>query len=273
MIVGIIAAGVVVLSLTIFAALKIKRNVRRKRLMEAPLPQGWEEIIEKNVKLYNHLPDELKKQLHGLVNVFAVEKDFEGCAGLEITEQIKVTIAAQACILLLNRKAGCFDKLDTILVYPHTYVAKKFSSGGMIEIQGRSVRLGESWRNGPVVLAWDSVVGGALNITDGKNVVLHEFSHQLDQADGVADGAPILASRSSYATWARVLGAEYENLQKKAKRFRKSVIHRYGATNPPEFFAVATETFFEKPRQMKKKHSELYDALSDYYKMDPAAWD
>ena len=270
---GIIAAGVVVLFLAVLVGLRIRRNIRRKRLLGMPLPQGWEEIIKENVKLYNHLPDELKGQLHGLVNVFAAEKKFEGCGGLEITEEIKATIAAQACMLLLNRKAGYFDKLKNILVYPHTYVAKKFSSDGVIEIQGRSVRLGESWQNGPVVLAWDSVIGGAVNIQDGKNVVLHEFSHQLDQADGVADGAPILESRSSYATWARVLGAEYEKLQKKAKRYRKSVMHRYGATNPPEFFAVATETFFEKPKQMKKKHSELYDALSDYYKMDPVSWE
>lgn len=272
MIFGTIVAAAVVLVLAMFAALKIKRNIRRRRLLRTPLPQGWEEIIKQNVKLYNRLPGELKKQLKGLVNIFAAEKNFEGCAGLEITEQIKVTIAAQACVLLLNRKIGCFDKLKTILVYPHTYVAKKFSSGGVIEVQGRSVRLGESWQNGPVVLAWDSVIGGAMNINDGKNVVLHEFSHQLDQEDGVADGAPILASRSSYATWARVLGDEYEKLQNRAKRFRKSVMHRYGATNPPEFFAVATETFFEKPRQLKKKHPELYDALSDYYKMDPATW-
>ena len=170
MIFGITAAGVVILFLAVLVALKIKRRIRRRRLLGMPLPQGWEEIIKDNVKLYNHLPEELKKQLHGLVNVFVAEKTFEGCGGMEITEQIKVTIAAQACILLLNRKAGCFDKLKNILVYPHTYVARKFSSGGMIEIQGRSVRLGESWQNGPVVLAWDSVMGGAVNITDGKNL-------------------------------------------------------------------------------------------------------
>lgn len=270
---GITAAILIAAFLSVLSALRIKRNIRRKRLLGMPLPEGWEEIIKENVKLYNHLPVGLKEQLHGLVNVFVAEKKFEGCGGLEITEQIKATIAAQACMLLLNRKAGYFDKLKNILVYPHTYVAKKFSSGGAIEIEGRSVRLGESWQNGPIVLAWDSVLGGAVNIQDGKNVVLHEFSHQLDQADGVADGAPILESRSSYATWAKVLGAEYENLQKKAKRFRKSVIHRYGATNPPEFFAVATETFFEKPKQMKKKHPELYSTLSDYYKLDPVAWE
>jgi Mlc titration factor MtfA (ptsG expression regulator) len=101
-------------------------------------------------------------------------------------------------------------------------------------------------------------------------VVLHEFSHQLDQEDGVADGAPILEHRASYVTWARVLGEEYEALRK--KRRRKTVMRKYGATNPAEFFAVATEAFFEKPKQMKKKHPELYDELRDYYKLDPLGW-
>ena len=181
-----------------------------------------------------------------------------------MTDEIKVTIAAQASMLLLNRRPTYFPKLRTILVYPHTYVAKQ---------NGRdSVRLGESWQNGPVVLTWDSVKGGARNVRDGKNVVLHEFSHQLDQEDGSADGAPILESRSCYATWARVLSAEYDRLRAKKKKFRRSVLNKYGATNPAEFFAVATEAFFEKAKQMKKKNPELYEELKTYYKLDPLEW-
>ena len=221
-------------------------------------------MIRKNVPLYNRLPEPLKEQLHGLVNVFIAEKRFEGCGGLEMTDEIKVTIAAQASMLLLNRRPTYFPKLRTILVYPHTYVAKQ---------NGRdSVRLGESWQNGPVVLTWDSVKGGARNVHDGKNVVLHEFSHQLDQEDGSADGAPILESRSCYATWARVLSEEYDRLRAKKKKFRRSVLNKYGATNPAEFFAVATEAFFEKAKQMKKKNPELYEELKTYYKLDPLEW-
>jgi hypothetical protein len=151
-------------------------------------------------------------------------------------------------------------------------VARTVSSNGIITSNGQSVRLGESWQSGPVVLAWDSVKGGTLNITDARNVVLHEFAHQLDQEDGAADGAPILERRSRYITWARVLSKEYEVLRKKMRKHRRSVLDKYGATNPAEFFAVATETFFEKPRQMEKEHPELYDELKNYYKVDPAAW-
>lgn len=251
---------------------RVSRCAKRKRQSAAPFPEEYKQIIRSNVPLYNRLPDSLKEQLHGLVNVFLAEKNFEGCGGLELTNEIKVTIAAQACILLLNRKTKYFPKLGTILVYPHTYVAKTVSSDGTIIIDGQSVRLGESWQNGPVVLAWDSVKGGTLNITDARNVVLHEFAHQLDQEDGTADGAPILERRSRYAMWARVLSKEYEDLQKQKRKHRRSILNKYGATNPAEFFAVATETFFEKSKQMEKKHPELYDELKNYYKLDPTKW-
>lgn len=265
----VVAASLV----TVFLISKyLSRRARRKHLLTTPFPQAWIEVIQKNVPLYNRLPDSLKEQLHGLVHVFLAEKDFEGCGGLEITEEIKVTIAAQACMLLLNRKTTYFPKLHTILVYPHTYVAKTISSDGRIRIDDQSVRLGESWQNGPVVLSWNSVTGGTMNVSDAQNVVLHEFAHQLDQEDGAADGAPILERRSRYAEWARVLSAEYEALQKKKKKRRRSVMNKYGATNPAEFFAVVTETFFEKPRQMKKKHPDLYEELRDYYKLDPVEW-
>ena len=257
--------------LIIFLIVKrLLSRIKRKHLLAMPFPDEWIQIIKKNVPLYNRIPETLKKQLHGLINIFLTEKNFEGCGGLEITDEIKVTIAAQACMLLLNRKTSYFRKLHTILVYPHTYIAKTISSNDRIIIEGHDARLGESWQNGPVVLAWDSVTGGTSNIHDARNVVIHEFAHQLDQEDGSADGAPILEKRSRYITWAKVLSKEYETLQR--KKDAKSVLDKYGATNPAEFFAVATETFFEKPKQMKKKHKELYDELRNYYRLDPAEW-
>jgi hypothetical protein len=248
------------------------RKSRRKKLLAAVFPDEYVQIIEKNVPLYRHLPDSLRKELGGLINVFLGEKHFEGCGGLEITDEIKVTIAAQACILLLNRKTRFFPKLRTILVYPHTYVAKTVSSSGGVVVEGQDARLGESWQSGPVVLAWDSVTGGTSNAADAQNVVIHEFAHQLDQEDGSADGAPILERCSRYRAWAQVLSSEYEALQRNKSRHRRSIMSKYGATNPAEFFAVATETFFENSRQMQKMHPELYEELKDYYKLDPAEW-
>lgn len=260
------------LALAFFVGKRLSRRAKRKKLLAMPFPEQWKQIVQKNVPLYNRLPDLLKEQLHGLVHVFIAEKNYEACGGLEMTDEIRVTIAAQACMLLLNRKTTHFKKLRTILVYPHTYVARIVSSDGMITTNGHSVRLGESWQNGPVVLAWNSVTGGTSNVTDARNVVLHEFAHQLDQEDGAADGAPALGHRSRYVTWARVLSREYEALQRKKRTGTRAVMSKYGATNPAEFFAVATETFFEKPKQMKKKHPELYDELKNYYKLNPLEW-
>jgi len=260
------------LMVTLLVARLVRRGARRRRLLATHLSTDWERIVQKNVPLYSRLPEELKKQLGGLVHVFLSEKRFEGCGGLEITDEIRVTIAAQACMLLLNRQTPCFRKLRTILVYPHTYSAPTVSSDGTVTTEGHSTRLGESWQNGPVVLAWDSIIGGTSNRADAHNVVLHEFAHQLDQEDGAADGAPILSHRSRYVAWARVLGAEYEALQSSKAKHRRSVMDKYGATNPAEFFAVATETFFEKAGQMKENHPELYNELKDYYKLDPVEW-
>ncbi len=272
MIIVKIGAVVVGLGVAFFVVKRLLRQARRRRVSALPLPEEWKQIIEKHVPLTKRLPDAMKEQLQGLVQVFLNEKRFEGCGGLEVTDEIRVTVAAQACMLLLNRQATYFPKLHDIFVYPHTYVAKTLSSDGRVVVDRDSVRLGESWQNGPVVLAWDSVKGGTSNVHDAQNVVLHEFAHQLDQEDGTADGAPILSRRARYVAWARVLGAEYENLRGSKKKRRRSVMNKYGATNPAEFFAVATETFFEKPKQMQKRHPELYDELRDYYKLDPLEW-
>jgi Mlc titration factor MtfA (ptsG expression regulator) len=249
------------------------RMARRRQLTSRPFPSPWRSILEQNLPLYKRLPDSLKEQLHNYISIFIVEKSFEGCRGLEVTDEIKVTIAGQACILLLNRNIDIYPKLYSILVYPEAYKIKKsalFKSGEQDHSQ--DVRLGESWTTGSVVLAWDYVRHGAMDWKDGHNLVFHEFAHQLDQEDGRSDGAPILEQRSHYIPWARVLSSEYEKLRKKTHRGRKTVMDRYGSSNPAEFFAVATETFFEKPKQMKKKHPDLYEELTNYYKVDPVTW-
>ncbi len=246
------------------------KNRRRERLRSQPLPEGWTRIIDRNVPLVRSLSEEDRRELHGHMRVFLAEKHFEGCGGLELTDEIKVTIAAQACLLLLHRATDYYSRLVTILVYPRAYVGHSVQPlGGGAVIEGEVGRLGEAWQSGVVVLSWDDVQAGASDIHDGHNVVLHEFAHQLDQEDGSADGAPILERRSQYVAWARVLGAEYAQLRDDRDHGRKSVLDDYGATNPAEFFAVATECFFEKPARLRRKHPELYEELKEYYQQDP----
>jgi Mlc titration factor MtfA (ptsG expression regulator) len=271
-IVTLLLLGLIGLFLIFTLGKPLFRYYRRKQLRIKPFPPKWEEILNRSVVLYRHLPEPLKKELQGHIQVFLDEKIFEGCGGLKITDEIKVTIAGQACILLLNRKPTYYPKLYTILVYPSAYEAKKVTVKGMEHTEEMTVRAGESWTRGEVVLAWDNVRQEAIDLAFGHNVVLHEFAHQLDQEDGNANGAPILEKGTSYRTWAMVLSKEYEKLKRKTLSGRKDIMDDYGATNPAEFFAVATETFFERPKQMKLTHPELYNELESYYGLDPLKW-
>ena len=269
--IGTLLAIAAIIIIVIILRRQAKRK-RRETIRHKPFPPEWEEILNKNITIYPHLPDNLKQQLHSLINVFLDEKLFEGCGELEITDEIRVTIAAEACMLMLNREPHYYPTLRSILVYPHAYSAKQYKQVGNVYIEEPSGRLGESWTGGNVVLAWDHVKAGAHNFDDGHNVVLHEFAHQLDQEDGSGNGVPILEKRSSYISWARVFNKEYQQLVKDTQKHRKNVMDTYGATNPAEFFAVATETFFEKPRQLKKKEPELYEQLKGYYQVNPLEW-
>jgi Mlc titration factor MtfA (ptsG expression regulator) len=267
----IFAIGASIILYMVYESWKIKAV--RAEVMQREFPEKFVGILDDNLPLYQKLPEEYKKELHGKILVFLEEKPFEGCGGLKITDEIKVTIAGQASMLLLNRKNEFYNLLTSVIVYPAAYVAKNmgYQSGQMVEEE--SVRLGESWNSGALVLAWHDVKRGTTNDRDGQNVVIHEFAHQLDQEDGSANGAPVLGSRAKYVSWAKVLGDEFKELKKKSSKYKKTTMDSYGATNPAEFFAVATETFFEKPIQMHQKHPELYEELKDYYRLDPLSWE
>lgn len=244
------------------------RNRRRRRVRARDFPAAWRAVIDKHLPLFARLNDADKAELCGHVLVLLDEKNFEGAGGLELTDEIRVTIAAQAAVLLLHRDTDYFPALTTILVYPHAFRTTQQHMEGGVLTERDVTTLGQSWTRGNVILAWDAALGGARDFHDGHNVVMHEFAHQLDQEDGNADGAPPLPTRGLYGPWARVLGHEYEALRGPGKH----VLDEYGGTNPAEFFAVATEAFFEKPRQMRKKHPALYEQLKAYYQQDPADW-
>ena len=245
---------------------------RRARLRAEPVPPEWRAIVERNLRLFRSLTPEDQAELLGHVQVFLAEKHFEGCGGLELTDEIRVTIAAQACLLLLHRETDYYPRLRSILVYPSGYTAHgEHHLGGGVWAEGDDDRLGHTQqRLGALVLAWDAARRGAREPGDGDNLVLHEFAHQLDQEEGPADGAPELPERSMYAAWARILGREYERLLRDEATLKRTVIDPYGATNPAEFFAVVTEAFFEKPRKLRAKHPELYEQLKAFYCQDPA---
>lgn len=262
----------VVTVVAIVAGRRRLHRIHRQEILAEPLPAGWLAILERNMALYRRLPPALQEELQGHMKVFLADRHFEGCGGLELTDEIRVTIAAQACLLLLNRQTDPYPKLASILVYPGAYVPRQITGPGLRHEPMETVRLGESSRLGAVVLAWDAVQRGPLGSSGTSNVVLHEFAHRLDQEDGLADGAPILERGSSYSTWAGAFSREFEALKEHVERGEPMLLDAYGATNPAEFFAVATETFFEKPREMRQEYPKLYGELKNYYNLDPAAW-
>src|SRR5436190_17536714 len=232
---------------------------RRERLRSLPFPAEWQRIIERNVSTFSRLSPEDQHELLGHTQVLLAEKHFEGCGGLELTDEIRVTIAAQACLLLLHRETDYYPELTSILVYPSAYIAHEDRYlGDNIWEQGEDGRLGHTGRRmGSLVLAWDEVKRGAADPADGRNLVLHEFAHQLDFEDSQADGAPALSTRREYLAWARVMSREFEALQRADEAGTSTLLDTYGATNPAEFFAVTTEAFFERPRALRAKQPEM----------------
>jgi Mlc titration factor MtfA (ptsG expression regulator) len=250
------------------------KDRRRKRIAGRPFPEAWLYLLEKNVPLYSRLPEADQEELKRHILIFMAEKRFEGCGGLRLTDQIRITIAAHACILLLHRKTDYYPGLKSILVYPRAYLAANTRHvGGGIVLETEDVRAGESWHHGSVVLSWDDVRRSAAALHDGQNVVLHEFAHQLDSSGGRGDSTPVLRNHASFMAWARALGEDYENFRRAIAEDREEVLDEYGATDPAEFFAVATECFFEIPQDMRRTYPRLYDELKRFYQQDPATFD
>jgi Mlc titration factor MtfA (ptsG expression regulator) len=246
---------------------------RRTRIRSRPFPAEWRQVLRRRVPYFRGLPADLQLQLKKRIQVFLAEKPFIGCAGLTVTDEMRVTIAAQACLLVLNRRGEWFSGLRQILLYPGPFVVDKVHADGSGVLQDqRQVLAGESWTLGQVVLSWEDTLEGAAATGDGRNVVVHEFAHQLDQENGRANGAPAMAGRARRARWARVLGAEFEALRRAVAEERPTLIGAYGASDPAEFFAVASEVFFEQPAELATGHPALYRVLSDFYRVDPLSW-
>ena len=248
------------------------RRRRRRALRDALTQPGWEAALQRQVPLYRTLPAALRPELHGHMRVFLREKTFVGCNGLVVDDNMRLVIAAQACLLLLGRATDYFPGFTTILVYPETFVVPVVHRDGVVETRAEEIRLGESWERGPVVLSWGDIERALSKAEDCSNVVLHEFAHKLDEENGLVDGVPALADTSTAAAWSDVLGREYDLLRLRARNFDDDVLDGYGATSPAEFFAVATEAFFEQPRALAASHTRLYEVLRGYYRVDPAGW-
>jgi len=268
----LVLGTLVVLPWGVYLVLRWRATQRRSRLRAQPLSAHLESLLHQNVPLYRRMPSALREELRGYVSVFLAEKIFVGCDGLEVTDEMRVAVAGNACLLLLNRAPDHFAGFRSILIYPATFAAPLVEYDGEVVTEQLDARSGESWDGGPVILAWSDVLEGIRDPHDGHNVVLHEFAHKLDEENGGVDGLPILRDAKDYEEWARVFSREFSALVEKARQHRHAFLDDYGATSPPEFFAVATEAFFERGAVMQRRLPELYRQLQKFYGVDPAGW-
>lgn len=253
--------------------MRLLRDRRRRRVRAAPADEAWSRILEHRFLAFRRLGADDRSELLGHTRVMLDEKRFEGCGGLELTDEIRILIAAQASLLLLHRDTDYYPGLMSILVYPDAYIVPvQFETGGGLVVEEHVDHIGESWDTGSLILSWRDVLSGAAGRDRGCNVVLHEFAHQIDGETGETDGVPRIEDPALLERWRRVFEHEYDKLCEMADRRRRTFIDEYGAEHPSEFFAVATEHFFMEPVVFSKRHPELYRVLAAFWQQDPARW-
>lgn len=264
----------VIIVVAIAAAFGVQRWSRwrtRRRLLASQLSGHQRAIVEDQVPLIARLPTDLHDKLEGKVLLFLHQVEFIGCNGLEVTEEMELSIAAQACLLIVNNDSW-YAHLRTVLIYPGAFKSRQRESNGFVVTEREVVRTGESWARGPVILSWAHSERGASNDMDGHNVVLHEFAHQLDDLSGHTNGVPVLSEGQSFSDWAQAIGPAYDTHVESVRSGRKTFIDPYGAEGPEEFFAVAVEAFFEKPVELKEAEPKVYAQLAALFRLEPTDW-
>lgn len=250
------------------------RNNRRKKILATPFPREWEKYIQNHIPYYQHFNNVEKKRLQNLVQIFVADKHWVGCNDLALTDEIRVVIAAQACLLVLALPDDYYRRVKSIYIYPSTVLVperpKGFFEVSKTPTRGPMPIAGQAHYRGPVILVWDAVKREARDPEQGHNVVYHEFAHKLDMLDGKADGTPPLTTREEYQRWMEICSREYLELSHRIEHGEPAFLDSYAATNEAEFFAVATENFFNKPEEFKYHHPELYQVLRGFYRQDPA---
>lgn len=247
------------------------RRRRRGVLLASALSDERRAMVERAVPLVRSLPPDLRRRLEGRINLFLDQIKFVGCNGLDVTDEMRLSIAAQACLLVVNTDVW-YKNLYTILVYPDAFRSRQREQHGYVVTERETARVGESWARGPVVLSWASVEEGAARAHDGHNVVFHEFAHQIDDLSGHTNGVPVLNRGQDFRDWEHAFVTAFDRHVRNVGHGRGTVFDPYGATSHEEFFAVSVETFFEKPAALKHEEPEVYAQLAGLFRLDPASW-
>jgi Mlc titration factor MtfA (ptsG expression regulator) len=254
-------------------------NRRRKKWLAMPIPAEWDAWLRLNVWQYAHLDEARQRRIREFVCVMFREKDWVGGNRLQVTDEMRVTIAGQAALMTLGfERRWYFDRLKTIIVYQGTYSATPQSKSDLIlggfnlPEEKFDTRLGESWQGGPIVLAWQAVIHEGRNPRSRRSVVIHEFAHHMDGLDGTTDGAPPMTDYKFEKQWYQVTSFEYNRLVQLAREGERTLLDKYGATNHAEFFAVSAECFFTQPHALASEHPELHLVLVRFFGQNPCEW-
>lgn len=239
------------------------RRWHLRRLLNQPLGRDRAEWLNQYVAAHQKLDASMRRRLEQIVAVMLARCNWEGCEGLVLRDEMRTRIAGHAAVMLLGAQDYYFDSVSVILVFPGIIRRRDQSR--------QSPTVGEAWSNGGIVLSWPEVERIGIDRNE-HNVVIHEFAHHLDGRDGEMGGSIPFSSTADQAEWARVAAMEYEQLSKDVSRRRTTVLDPYGATNEAEFFAVASEAFFEQPHRTRQHHQELFDLMAKFYQIDPRVW-
>lgn len=262
---------VIAMAIVAFVAARTVAGRVRRRALEEPLPDDALALLARRVPLYRALPAALKPALHRALREFLHDKRFVGCDGLEITDEMRLVIAAQACLLVCAREPARYTGFTSVLVYPDAFVVDRIEHDGAIEIVSEEARAGESWADGPVILSWRDVEAGLAVPDDGYNVVLHEFAHKIDMRNGSANGFPPLHAGMDRKAWSAVFGAAFADFERRLDAREETLLDEYAAEDPAEFFAVTSELFFERPAALHELYPAVYDQLAQFYRQNPLA--
>lgn len=251
------------------------RYLTKKRavaaLLTTRLSDHQRAVLAREVPLTRKLPPELHAALEGKIHRFLDQVDFIGCNGLEVDAEMELSIAAQACLLVVASDRW-YDGLSNILIYPGAFKSVQKHYDGYVVTEEEIVRSGESWLHGPVVLSWAHSRQGARDESDGHNVVLHEFAHQIDALSGATNGVPLLSDGQSFSEWEAAFLKAYDAHVKTVTTGHRTVLDAYGAQSHEEFFAVAVELFFERPAPLKREEPAVYEQLKKLFQVDPVRW-
>ena len=269
---ALLFAAALFLGRSLFAGVLSRTPTPKVRWVEEPIPSEWAPLLPTVFPAATALSQEGTERLLRLVQIFLRDTRFEGAGGFEITDQVRLSIAAQACYMVLGREEEPFPATRRVIVYPETFVPRRPATTLDFELvdEEEGPTLGESWHHGAVILSWPSVVAGSRDPEDGWNVVFHEFAHQLDQGDGDSGGMPVGVSPELRPRWREVVEARVDEMRRDIDDGREPYLDDYAATNEAEFFAVAVEAFYELPGYLWEEDPELYDLLTDYFRRDPA---